>query len=65
MLYKGIFNWYCETHVLYTKAKNKDLAFNIFIIHLSKLLKRNRSSVYAYFLMGNSDNWNIKEEKEN
>lgn len=63
MLYKGIFNWYCEIHVLYTRAKNKGLAFNNFITQLSKLLKRNRLAISVYYLRGNLDNYTIKEEK--
>lgn len=64
MLFKGSFNWYCESHILYTRAKNKGLAFSNFISQLSKKLKRNRGFISIYFLKGNPDNWLIKEEKE-
>lgn len=61
MLFKGVFNWYCELHTLYTHAKNERKAFNNFITQLSKTLKRNRSIVSVYFLKGSIDNWSIKE----
>lgn len=64
-LFKGTFNWYCEVHILYTRAKNKYKAFNNFIVQLSKILKRNRSTVYIYFIDGKKDNWDIEKENQN
>ena len=64
MLFKGTFNWYCEIHILYTRAGNKELAFSNFITQLSKRLERNRGSISIYFLKEHPDNWLIKEEKE-
>lgn len=64
MLFRGMFNWYCEVHVLYTHAKNKEKAFNNFIIQLSKILERSRSIVNVYFLNEGIDNWSIERKKE-
>lgn len=63
MLYKGVFCWYGENHVLYTHAKNERKAFNNFITQLSKILSINRSVISVYFLKESIDNWSIKEER--
>lgn len=60
-LYKGTFNWYGETHVLYTKASCENRAFGNFIKQLADKLKRTRRSVMLYFLDESKGNWEIKE----
>lgn len=62
--FKGTFNWYCEVHVLYTHAKNKNKAFNNFITQLCILLKRNRRSIYLNFINEEGKKYDIKENKE-
>lgn len=64
-LFKGTFNWYCELHVLYTHAKNKDKATSNFIVQLSRLLKVSRRSVYMYFLRESVVNFKVKEVSKN
>ena len=59
-LYKGIFNWYGELHILYTHAGNKSKAFDNFVVQLTKLLKVTRLCVYYYFIDENKDNWKIE-----
>ena len=60
-LYKGIFNWHCELHTLYTHAKSESKAFNNFITQLCTLLKRNRRSIYLNFVDEDRKKYNIKE----
>ena len=64
MLFKGIFNWYCELHVLYTHAKSEGGAWGNFVIQLAKLLNVSRRSIYIYFINEKKDNWEIKEVKK-
>lgn len=62
-LYKGIFNWYGEIHILYTEANCQNRAFGNLIMQLSKKLKRTRRSVMFYFEDEKKNNWSLKEVK--
>ena len=63
-LYKGIFNWYGELHILYTYAKDENKAFNNFIASLIKTLKTSRGRVHYYFTDEEKDNFKIVKEGE-
>ena len=63
-LYKGVFNWYCELHILHTQAIGESEALSNFVAQLTKTLKVSKSWVYNYFIGSKKDNFKIEEVKK-
>jgi len=62
-LYKGTFNWYGETLVLYTHAHSIDQALMNFCRKMTKTLGYSRYYIYNYFMQVSRDGYLITKEK--
>lgn len=58
-LYKGTFNWYGETKVLYRYARSEKQAYQLFLVELSTLYDKSLTCVYMYF--SHTDKYSIRK----
>lgn len=63
ILFKVVFCWHGESHILYSHAANETKAFQNCCVQLAKKLEYSASAVRNYFR--NSDRYEITKEKNN
>ena len=62
-LYKGIFNWKGTSHILYTHAKSRSVAFYNFIQQMADKVEYSFHHVYYQFVKGECQ-YTIEEDKK-
>lgn len=59
--YKGFFNWYGVTMILYCHARSMEHAFFLFTARMAKKVERSRRSVDHYFSDQTRDGYHIEK----